>query len=932
MAWTLATLPGSDPAYKIFRAGGKWIVGTESPGLYVSAAMSAFAAAPLPGSATNILAVTSDGTRLYALTYDRLYRSTDGLVGAAWENVGVSTFFPGYYGAFGCYWIGAVGSRLVATYDQWISVSDNAGTTWTVVHVMPSYGSVSYEYRRMSAHGSTIAVANGDPTFALSTDGGDTWTDINPALAVVTSVAVTPTGIAVADGDWRVPRYSTNGGATWADIPGFPGDNYQLGSSGNHAYILRKTYSSPRLYHSTDFVSWTLIDVAGLPISLDDFDAGGGLAVGRRDSTLYVSDAPLDGPAETSPIRLPLRLTVAGITPIRLPLRLQVGGTGSALRMPLRLSVIAAAALSGLDGAGGWPAAPSGQWRPVVLLDGADITATLVGQVSVSHGDNEARTAEFSFRPASTLQPMSLTGRRVQIAFAERAADGAAINVQLMFTGVIDVPSIDMQTRVVSCSCHDQLQEIISKLPRATLAAAIGGRWREEATGVPADEWEYAQARLLSVPASIALDEHQQLRVIPWRGAGLKSITVRDADMLDGSLSASLPSRDELRTRVTCRLQYRYERLRGRGAIAAFSQPLRFYIGDFREHGAGEPGAVYAVKFLTVAMVEGATAGLSGWQLDGALSIDQPAAGAYLQGNVAADGLYLISPTAAVDYALGFSGKYTTRWRQTTTEDYSITVALPSLEADIGIVPEEIGANLEAPFEADGWESDATVLPALDIPTAGDVITPWRPTGYDTAARDELMRTLLDQAWVRLWSASRSGRVNFDLPLRPDLWLDWLPDVETVGLIATGKVAGVEHVMDPDGGNAVTSVSIAVGLPGNADATLPTWALPAVSMPDETRGPEAYSFEIGTFVGGAGDGTPRPAEVGGGDSPPFDSETMIGFSTNLDLAIQPDEFNWYPHQLSIKSPPIDAADRDPLTLESVTVIETTIPTDLLEIL
>ena len=117
---------------------------------------------------------------------------------------------------------------------------------------------------------------------------------------------------------------------------------------------------------------------------------------------------------------------------------------------------------------------------------------------------------------------------------------------------------------------------------------------------------------------------------------------------------------------------------------------------------------------------------------------------------------------------------------------------------------------------------------------------------------------------------------------------------------------------------ATDRASIAVGMPGEAPASLPSWSLPPSPADSYVPPLSANSFQIGTYVGG---------ELG---SLPFDEQTMIGFSTNLE-GVQEAGRNYYPLQLSMRAPDIAAADRDPLELPAETTIAVEIPTDLLEI-
>lgn len=843
----------------------------------------------------------------------------------------------------------APGGGFVAIGQSGTVITSPDGVTWTA----RTHGHGTTGFVAIATDGSTVLIGGGSAKIARSDDGGATWTTVTIS-AIGTSTIY---NIVHVSGRWIVcssnRRVSTSTDlSTWSSTQLPESEN----SGNGNPYAATGTATcwivgtvGGRIYRSTNGTSWTevydyedyialyyadasadtiaVLGANGHLIQSDDdgltwahtttlsgvifgIDYGAGGWIAHTSTTLYT--ALEEAPAETT-VSLGWTITVTPAPTVKRSLPWPITVATPAVRTlawPVR--IIAASAVGGLDGAGGWSAAPSGRWTPVVVLDGNSINP--LSPVTIDQADNAASTAEFAFRPSSPLQPMSLTGRPVRIAFAERGPAGEVINAQTMFTGVVDVPSIDIATGVITCSCTDQLQEIISNTPRDWIDANIGGRWRAEVSGEPADNWDYCEARRASVPVSIALDALQQARVIPWRGPGLRSYTVRQADMLEG-LSVQLPSRTDLRTRITCRLQYQYTALRARGAQAVYVQPLSFFVYQIF-------GEIYGRLWLTRPLVMNAVADVSGWQLSGSVHIENPRPQTIFASGVGAGG-YTITRDVATDYVLSFRANFRQRWQQTVTEDYTVTLVAPALEAQIGQVSEEIGATLTAEFDQPDWQTDDTVEPVIIAPTVGDVIQPWQPGGSAPSDRNDCMRTLLDRAWVRLYDASRSGRVQFSLPLRPDLWLDTWLQIETDRLRAAGKTVALRHVMDPDTGSAVTDITVAVGLPGSTDATLPSWTLPAAPEDDYTPPIDAYSFEIGTYVGG------EPL------SPPFDEETMIGFCTNDANQLtdaEKDARNWYPHKLSMRPPALAAEDRDPRILPAQATIETVIPTDTLEIL
>lgn len=587
------------------------------------------------------------------------------------------------------------------------------------------------------------------------------------------------------------------------------------------------------------------------------------------------------------------------------------------------VAVLNADVVGGLDGAGAWAAAPGGQWEAIVTLGGIDISDRLGGDCVVQIAANAARTASFAFLPATTVAPMGLIGQRVFIAFAQRGRQA----VQAIFAGVVDVPEVDLVTGQVACRCTDQAQEVWAQMPRASIDALVGGRWHVAISGEPGDSYDYMEARRSAVAASWALDVQQQPRILPWRSPA-RTLTVRAADIIsDVGLVVGMPSRDQLRTRVVCRLQYRYPLLRYRGISAQYRQPLSFFLPWYRT------GSLETVReptlWLTRAMIEGAASGLGGWDLVGQVRIEHPKPGSYITTRPFLDpiikatalttgAVYTIPPSVAGDLCVGFAATYATRWQQSITEDYALTVVWGALESQLGAaVQEEIGATLEAQFDQPEWGTDASVAPALGAGT-GDAKMPWQPAGTDAAARDEVLRVLLDQAWVRLWGASRTGRVQFAVPCRPDLWLDTAILIDHPQLRAAGDIVEVEHALNMESGSAITSVTVAVGMPGNTGAPHPIWTLPAPPVDTYTPPLSAFSCEIGTYVGGS------PA------SQAWDQDTMIGFSTNHDVDRIDSEY--YPHQLRIKSPPLAAEDRDPRDLPVSAEIAVTVPTDILEVL
>lgn len=860
------------------------------------------------------------------------------------------------FGASFIYKVSYDGTQFVAVGASGKLGTSPDGITWT--QRTSSFSSTNIY---CVTNGGGVWVAGGSAGKLATSSDGVSWTQQTSSFGSALILDLTyGAGVFIAVGNdtsaiaGRVAHSS--GGSSWTqDSHGFGTDSVESAAYGSGLFLAGggngkiETAAAPAGFVSpagipsgeafgTATVSSPTVNVAGIASG----EAFGTATIGSLRHIAASGSAGAGGAATltaSSILIVPLSLTVASPSESRAyPLRLTIAAAETR-SYPLALTILDPAAVAGPDGAGGWPAAPDGRWQSTVVVGGVDRSAWLVGSVTVHRAVNAAATAEFSFAWSGAISLLALIGQPVQIAFAQRGPAGEILNAQTLFLGVVDQPTVDLPGRAIHCLCTDQLQEVMSNTPREWIDANVGGRYSEAVSGVPEDSWQYCLDRLASVPKSIALDVLGSPTVIAWRDTS-DPILVTRADFLDGAPQVTLPSRSEMRTRIVCNVEYRYQALRNRGINSVWSRDALFFIH-------GPDGFDGPIHWLTTGMVEDAFKSLSSWDLM-RLKIEHPPAAVY---PISGGGSYLISPEVAPSLATGWSANLRTRWHQTRTEKLTLTVVAPNLETLLGQpVPEEIGASVSAPDPDVEWHSSKTSAPKfgvfdwddIDADTilaapVGDTVAEFAPMVDGDTARDlfeDAANTLLDQARVKLWSASRSGRVTVSLPCRPDVWLGRRMEVDDVvsgeGLRAVGDIVGIVHTLDADSGEATTQWEAAVGLPGDADSAAPTWTLPTVTSPESdpsSAPPPALTATGHTYYVG---GLPS--------SPPFNEKTMIGVITNLDTDAvflsdaEKAARNWYPVQLTIKTPEILAKDRDPIDLPAAAEYPWDVPTDLLEIL
>lgn len=235
--------------------------------------------------------ISLDGDAVLLGTHEGLYRQDPG---SAPERVGepfdVMGFSPG-----GDRWLasGHPGAGMDAPADLGLLASTDAGTTWQQVSLAGEA-----DFHRLTASGATVLGVNsgdgllwrsgdggarwtthgkgpfdvaldpGDPAQAIaatgsgptsSSDGGRTWAPI-PGAPLIAYVAWTGTGIVGAAPDGQI-LLSPDGGATWTPTGAVDGQPAGLAASGGRLVVLQ----GGTLWESTDAGATFTERITGLP-------------------------------------------------------------------------------------------------------------------------------------------------------------------------------------------------------------------------------------------------------------------------------------------------------------------------------------------------------------------------------------------------------------------------------------------------------------------------------------------------------------------------------------------------------------------------------------------------------------------------------------------------------------------------------------------
>lgn len=483
--------------------------------------------------------------------------------------------------------------------------------------------------------------------------------------------------------------------------------------------------------------------------------------------------------------------------------------------LPIRIEVVPAAVLSGAETAadGGGDAAV---WGVFILVDEVDVTDDVIGEVVIEAEEGAARVADFTLRPdpGSLVEIPEWTGRPVRILFADMRT-GSPASLMPLFSGVVELPRIDLSTRSIALSCTDDLQGRVAAMTAAQVASLLGGRWSPAVFSASASAWVHAQDRLSTLAASLDVSPAGMLRVTPWAAKTTADLSFDADSVLDGSVSVDLANRSALVNQVDVVFGYRFPRMKSEGYEVNYDY-LALHATDFgywvRDGG----------YFLQRAAVLAAV-GQAGGTVLAETWIPLPTTPQVIPGSGGAPaGVWLPNPVTDPTLCLGFSLVVGFDYGQDIEENYLIKVWNEASVAAVGVVRESMSGALEGqyvdPVAAETnvllYKKDITQIPPYDLAPVvvglTNSVTSTLTTASDRLAAEAAMEVLIDVAKTRIAAAHRATSVSASIPLNPVLDVDKTVAIAADGVVAKGKLRRLVHRLEPASGRATSEFSMAV--------------------------------------------------------------------------------------------------------------------------
>lgn len=558
--------------------------------------------------------------------------------------------------------------------------------------------------------------------------------------------------------------------------------------------------------------------------------------------------------------------------------------------------------------------APAFVWQAWVTLGGVDVTARLVGSITVDREEGAAGVADFAlFYPPGDVVPVDITSRAVTIDLVS-TAQGSTTQTRL-YTGIAAEPTWNALSRTLSVTCTDNLQQRVEALSVAAVDALVGGQWNADVFDPleSRSRWDYALERLQSLPASLDCSAVGDLRVTSWYASQAAHYVFGPGATLYESIGVDLAQLSSVTNRVELEITYRYSRFREYRQVYQWSHP-----GTSGMSGIGGFCAwrTDSSELPSLDMVIDSVADAGQMCVDASLyrlPLSMP--------NPCGDGSPWINTNA--DLLLGATWTGATRWVQTVTETYSLTLATTAGQEAGRQVISRSGTSfeIEAP---EGWEDSLKPLKTEeggDTPAGEAVVALGDPGDRDDEARRSAALNLqLAMAHTEIIAAHRQTRVTWSAPTPMVLGIDLIHtlEIDDQYVRARGKCSRRVDTLDFDSGSCITDLTISVMRGGGENDPLTIPARPGALPPPVEPPPGGVISDT------------LPTQLGGKFTSPVYDDAMDGFSGNYS-ASQDATLEVFPRLMKVEASEILSADRDEHTATAAQLYRVGIPNDLLEL-
>lgn len=424
-------------------------------------------------------------------------------------------------------------------------------------------------------------------------------------------------------------------------------------------------------------------------------------------------------------------------------------------------------------------------WTSIILTVNSVVidNSRIFGVIRIKRRENEASVMDVTLLESTGVQDLNYWhGKDVSL-----VVDGVTA-----FTGLIDYPNTDVVGRKIALVCSDNRREILNANVSGELSSI--GHYSDAVFSGPDDVIDELEQRLQTVPSVAELKPDGVYAITDINPKGVADYTLTNADVYRRNPGVTPASRTRLTNQVDLDFEFRYTRLRHR--------ERGFKIEDLSFCDILDLGVLGS--FTKKTTMENWANNL-GWLLNDSSIVweEMPASTPSTAPPCTVDIAYVQDTS----FATSMTFDAATRFAQTITEKFSITVNAPQSIAQYGLINWGQSNGYEAKYESNDWES----FTEYAEPTGGtdDVNDYYIDKTGDISDFNNAVLTAINIAKTKIIKSHRDHRTDFEIELNLDLNLTHTIALNTDYITAKGKVTDIEHTLFLSKRYGVTKVEIA---------------------------------------------------------------------------------------------------------------------------
>ncbi len=419
-----------------------------------------------------------------------------------------------------------------------------------------------------------------------------------------------------------------------------------------------------------------------------------------------------------------------------------------------------------------------------------------------------------------------------------------------VFTGVVDVPDVDLINKVITINCSDRRDELI--LNQISPYLPTIGRYAVAVQGTINNVSAALQYRLQTIPTDVDFDSYNTPNITSWYPKVTPDFTLGSNQVYYRNPKITWQSRTNIINNIIINVKYTYTRLYHYQLQFSWTTPLNVIAAGYSTFTTVVNGAVVEgnsfggvlwtlglgpASHPTLATVKQAIASAKWKEFNtltygsnyadyGLFSFQNGVAWNTLNDTVASvkdptpsnPGRVSVTLTAPnpVDATrlLSASWQGSTRFSQNVEEDYTVTVKSTQSIDQFGQIPSDAQAvaptnyQTSAPFDSTAWDnySDTSTpddavysnnsfwVNKDDVPLP--ITTPMFTANGSLAEFNNTMLTAIDKAKTDIIKSHRDTKVSLEVPIMPTLELRHTMAINSSMVVCQGKVSKIVHTIN----------------------------------------------------------------------------------------------------------------------------------------